>query len=252
MSDLIFKEFNGQQVRTKVDEKGDVWFVSQDVMSILEIKYQHHAMRKLEDYQRGLMIFHTPGGKQQLSVVNESGLYALVFASKKKEAKAFQRWITNEVIPSIRKTGTYSTLPAMPAIDADPLDRLEVMVQVMREQRRIAAQAVQKVDELALQVVAVAQEAKQDNDTLTHDQISKLDQLMNTRYKMLACHPKVLGLMKRAIKQEFFELGATRTYKEIPRSGFDRAMQIVAGFVPPSNIPKNKPNSTRRASALAI
>ena len=65
------------------------------------------AVSKLDEDEKGISLIDTLGGEQKLGIVNESGLYALVLSSRKPEAKAFKRWITHEVIPSIRKTGGY-------------------------------------------------------------------------------------------------------------------------------------------------
>ena len=69
------------------------------------------ATERLDNDEKGVSSIDTPGGKQEMSIVNEPGLYTLVLGSRKPEAKAFKRWVTHEVIPSIRKTGGYN-LPA--------------------------------------------------------------------------------------------------------------------------------------------
>ena len=65
------------------------------------------AVERLDDDEKGVSSIYTPGGTQEMSIVSESGLYSLVLGSRKPEAKAFKRWITHDVIPSIRKTGGY-------------------------------------------------------------------------------------------------------------------------------------------------
>lgn len=81
------------------------WFVASDVCRALEIAPT--ATRRLDDDEKGMRSTQTPGGKQEMAVVNESGLYSLVLGSRKPEAKVFKRWITHDVIPTIRKTGGY-------------------------------------------------------------------------------------------------------------------------------------------------
>lgn len=90
-----------------VEIDGDPWFVAADVCRALDIKNSRDAMTRLEDDERGVISTDTPGGKQEMNVVNEPGLYSLVLGSRKPEAKAFKRWITHEVIPSIRRNGGY-------------------------------------------------------------------------------------------------------------------------------------------------
>lgn len=90
-----------------VEMDGEPWFVAADVCRALEIKNSRDAMTRLEDDERGVISTDTPGGKQEMNVVNEPGLYSLVLGSRKPEAKAFKRWITHDVIPSIRRNGGY-------------------------------------------------------------------------------------------------------------------------------------------------
>lgn len=100
----VFSNEKFGQVRTVMQE-GEPWFVSADVCKALEI--DRSQVRRLDDDERGVCLIHTLGGDQDLTVVNEPGLYSLVLGSRKKEAKDFKRWITHDVIPTIRKTGGY-------------------------------------------------------------------------------------------------------------------------------------------------
>lgn len=92
------------------------WFVAKDVCSALGIGGPHvsEAVEVLEDDEKGNGIVVTLGGPQELLTVNESGLYALIFRSRKPQARIFRRWVTNEVLPAIRKTGSYSVAPSTP------------------------------------------------------------------------------------------------------------------------------------------
>lgn len=90
------------------------WFVASDVCRALEIVNVGNALARLDDDEKGSIRLTdvTPnGGNPNVSIVNEPGLYTLVLGSRKKEAKDFKRWITHDVIPSIRKTGSYSMMP---------------------------------------------------------------------------------------------------------------------------------------------
>lgn len=90
-----------------IEVNGDPWFVAVDVCRALEIGNTSQALSRLDADEKGVISNDTPGGKQEMSIVNEPGLYTLVLGSRKEEAKAFKRWITHEVIPSIRKNGGY-------------------------------------------------------------------------------------------------------------------------------------------------
>lgn len=107
----VFSNEKFGQVRTVIQD-GDPWFVAADVCKALELDQVSNAVRKLDDDEK--MTLNSDkghsgqrGGAQFYTVVNEPGLYALVLGSRKPEAKAFKRWITHEVIPTIRKTGGY-------------------------------------------------------------------------------------------------------------------------------------------------
>jgi prophage antirepressor-like protein len=103
--------FDAQGVRV-VGEPHVPWFVAKDVCAALEIERTDSAIRGLEDDEKGAHIVSTLGGPQEMSTVNESGLYALIFRSRKPSARIFRRWVTNEVLPAIRKTGGYQAAAA--------------------------------------------------------------------------------------------------------------------------------------------
>lgn len=83
------------------------WFVAADICACLEVGNSRQALTRLDDDEKGVISNDTPGGKQDMNIINEPGLYSLVLSSRKSEAKQFKRWITHEVLPAIRKTGRY-------------------------------------------------------------------------------------------------------------------------------------------------
>lgn len=99
---------------------GEPWFVASDVCKALGIANNRDAVARLDEDEKGVALTDTLGGVQNLTTVNEPGLYALVLSSRKPEAKAFKRWITHEVIPSIRKHGAYMTDSLLDALEAHP------------------------------------------------------------------------------------------------------------------------------------
>ena len=102
--------FEGRAVRTVVKD-GQTWFIAVDVCAILEHSDASKAVSRLDDDEKGATNVRTLGGVQEMNVVNESGVYNLIFTSRKPQAKAFRRWVTGEVLPSIRKTGRYQPGP---------------------------------------------------------------------------------------------------------------------------------------------
>lgn len=98
--------FGTHSVRV-VMQDGVVWFVATDVAESLGYKSPKDAASYLDDDEKGSATVRTPGGDQKLTIINESGLYALVLRSRKPEARKFAKWVTSEVLPAIRKTGGY-------------------------------------------------------------------------------------------------------------------------------------------------
>jgi anti-repressor protein len=106
MQEIVkFENENFGSIRVTRNDDGEPLFVAKDILDTLGL--DRTAMRKLDDDEKGVDTVHTPGGDQQVSIVSEPGFYKLVMRSRKPEAKAFQRWVTHEVLPSIRKRGGY-------------------------------------------------------------------------------------------------------------------------------------------------
>ena len=89
---------------------GEPWFVGKDIAAALGYKESAKAIREhIDDEDKGVSVLDTPGGKQKTVIINESGMYSLILSSKLEGAKRFKRWVTSEILPSIRKTGAYAT-----------------------------------------------------------------------------------------------------------------------------------------------
>ncbi|MFO7172592.1 MAG: Bro-N domain-containing protein [Bacillota bacterium] len=129
---LMEFSFEGRPVRT-VTIDGEPWFIAKDVCEVLGLAGdpgQH--LRRLDDDEKGLIPVQTPGGIQRMAAVNEPGLYALILGSRKssEEVRRFKRWVTHEVLPTLRRTGTYSIQPLTPT------EALLRAVQILAEQER--------------------------------------------------------------------------------------------------------------------
>ncbi|WP_262499631.1 Bro-N domain-containing protein [Pseudomonas rhodesiae] len=105
-SNVIPFKFGKRQVRTLLIED-QPWFVAADVSSALEYRIAGDMTRNLDEDEKGTQIVRTPGGDQEMLVINESGLYSAILRSRKAEAKRFKKWVTSEVLPAIRKHGRY-------------------------------------------------------------------------------------------------------------------------------------------------
>lgn len=108
MSKIIPFDFESQSVRV-FEQDGEPWFVAKDVCKVLEVGNPRHAVSRLDEDERGVFNNDTLGGPQKTGIINESGLYSLILTSRKPAAKRFKKWVTAEVLPSLRKTGQYGT-----------------------------------------------------------------------------------------------------------------------------------------------
>ncbi len=106
MNELQVFTYSGNEVRT-VQKNGEPWFVLKDVCAILGISKYRDAADRLDPDEREPVRVDTLGGKQEMLCINESGLYNVILRSDKPEAKPFRKWVTSEVLPSIRRTGGY-------------------------------------------------------------------------------------------------------------------------------------------------
>lgn len=93
----VFENEQFGKIRT-VTINGEPWFVAKDVCNALKVVNTRNALAKLDEDEKGVVLADTPGGMQNLNVVSEAGLYALVFSSRKPEARAFKRWVIHDVI----------------------------------------------------------------------------------------------------------------------------------------------------------
>ncbi|MDA3925177.1 MAG: Bro-N domain-containing protein [Kiritimatiellae bacterium] len=98
----------GNNIRVSIDENGEPWFVAKDVCGVLGLANPTRALKSLDNEDLTLLKVRADVQMREVNAVNESGLYHLIFKSRKPEAKAFKRWITTEVLPAIRKRGLYS------------------------------------------------------------------------------------------------------------------------------------------------
>lgn len=131
--------YEDTQVRTYTDETGEVWLVAKDVCKVLGISNARDAIKSLDDDEK-MTVDNSDGhsgqrgGAQFFNVINEPGLYKLTFRSRKPNAKTFTRWVTHEVLPSIRKTGSYI------APQAEPQEPLNLRVRIAGILQKLALQ----------------------------------------------------------------------------------------------------------------
>lgn len=140
MNEISVFNFQNKNVRVVTDDNGEPWFVAKDVCNVLEIKNSRDTLNKcLDADEKGVDTIYTPGGNQEMAIVSEAGLYSLIIRSRKPEAKAFKRWVTHEVLPSIRKHGAYVTDNKLEEWLTDPTHMIEALTALKEEREKVRA-----------------------------------------------------------------------------------------------------------------
>lgn len=148
MNDLkIFNNNEFGEIRTIKDENGEPWFVGKDVADILQYSNTSKAIRDHVDKEDKLTErIVTSGQGRDVVMINESGLYSLIFSSKMKKAKEFKRWVTSEVLPAIRKDGIYMTEKKAEEILANPDSIIEIANRWKQAEAKLALAEI-KIEE---------------------------------------------------------------------------------------------------------
>tara|TARA_R110000796_G_C14516026_1_gene430376 strand:- start:646 stop:1272 length:627 start_codon:yes stop_codon:yes gene_type:complete len=139
MSEIITFNFDSVDFRA-IEIDGQIWAVGTDVCKALGYRDAENGLRNLDDDEKGTHIVGTAGGDQNLLIINESGLYSLILRSRKPEAKRFKKWVTSEVLPSIRKTGAYhaeTTLSAQGTYQQELIEALRDKISLLEENRSL-------------------------------------------------------------------------------------------------------------------
>lgn len=144
MNNIQIFKYEDNDVRT-VDLNGEPWFVGKDVAAVLEYSNPRKALADHVDQEdKGVTKCDTLGGVQELTIINESGLYSLILSSKLPTAKQFKRWVTSEVLPSIRKNGGYIA-------GQEQLTPSELMAKALLVANKTLAEREARISELTVQ-----------------------------------------------------------------------------------------------------
>lgn len=143
MSNIQIFNYQSNEVRT-VKMDGEPWFVLKDVCNILNINNASDVYNRLDDDEKGVAQIDTLGGRQKMSTVNESGLYHVILRSDKPEAAPFRKWVTSEVLPSIRKNGGYIA-------GQEQLTPQELMAKALMVAQKTLADREARISELTVQ-----------------------------------------------------------------------------------------------------
>lgn len=141
MNAIVPFNFDGAELRV-IDQSGEPWFTATDVCAILGISKHRDALSKLDADERGSLKVDTLGGTQDVAAVNESGLYTLILRCRDATTPGtaphrFRKWVTSEVLPSIRRTGQYGATPAISPVSMSRLELLQLAIKSEEERLQL-------------------------------------------------------------------------------------------------------------------
>ncbi len=155
--EIIPFAYGDSLVRIVHDENANPWWVAKDVAEVLGYRMASDMTRNLDDDEKGTHFLRTAGGEREVSIINEPGLYSSIIRSNKPEARAFKRWVTHEVLPSIRKTGQYVHPKPVPAPEPAPTPEIPRLTweEMPEDVRRIKPRVRERCMDLALQTCRI-------------------------------------------------------------------------------------------------
>lgn len=165
--ELILFTYGDSSLRV-VEIDSQPWFVAKDVCDILGLTNIRPSLAALDEDERGVHTIYTPGGNQEMTIISEPGLYSLILRSRKPEATAFKRWVTHEVLPSIRRHGMYATESVVDAMLADPEAMIRTLT-ALKEERAKRARLEAQVEADAPKVLFADAVASAKTDILIGD-----------------------------------------------------------------------------------
>lgn len=219
----IFNNPEFGEVRTVMID-GEPWFAGIDVTRILGYKDNTSAMRNVEDDDKikGCSISTPSRGDQQMTVINESGLYSLIFGSKLDSAKKFKRWVTSEVLPSLRKTGSYRVPQTIP-------EQIQLLAQGNVELNHRVDTLSERMDKIELDLPILPLEADRITEAVRRKGVSVMGGKRSSAYNDRSLRQKVYNNLYGHLKYQF----GIKSYKAIKRSQCDRAVEIIEKWEPP-------------------
>ena len=193
--------YESSEIRT-VQVNGEPWFVLADVCKVLELSSPHKVADRLENDERNqIPVTDSLGRYQNTAIINESGLYTVILRSEKPQAKPFRKWVTSEVLPSIRKHGAYMTDQALEKALTNPdfLIELATQLKAEQEQRR------------RLETTVAAQNKQMEQDK---PKVLFADSVAASRSSIL------IGELAKLIKQNGVDMGQKRLFQWMRENGY--------------------------------
>ena len=201
MNEFQLFDFENHKVRA-LSLNGKAYFVGKDVAAVLGYAKTANAINKHVDVEdKGVTKMMTPGGRQNIQIINESGVYSLIFSSKMPNAKKFKHWVTSEVLPSIRRHGVYMTDEKIEEVltDPDTIIKLATQLKDARQQRLIE------------------QQLRKDAENQVHEMKPKAlfaDSVATSKSTVL------VGELAKIIRGNGVDIGATRLFRWMREHGY--------------------------------
>ena len=223
MTDIqIFNSQDFGDIRT-VTIDGEPWFVGKDVAEALGYEKPTDAVRKrVDDEDRGSSKMETPSGMQNMTIINESGLYALVFGSKLESAKKFKKWVTSEVLPAIRKNGSY-TMPI------STNDKIMLLAQGHMELQQEVNDIKSDLQSLKMDLPILPVEEDRITSAVKRKGLAVMGGKTSNVYRDKSIRRKVYQGIYANLKYNF----QIKTYRALKRSQVDKAIDIINNYQPP-------------------
>lgn len=219
MSDIQVFTYQSNEVRT-VELDGEAWFVLKDVCQILSLSTPARVAERLDSDEVSLThLIDSIGRQQETTVINESGLYNVILRSDKPEAKPFRKWVTSEVLPTIRKTGGYM----MPKLSKEMQALFILDERTMKHEERLTKLENTMVVDSAKQLVL--------QNTVSTSVIEALGGKDSPAYNNASMRSMVYAECHHDIKSWF----KIASYKDVPQKRFDEAVEYIKRWKPKTN-----------------
>ena len=219
----IFENEEFGQVRV-LEKDGEPWFVAKDVCDILELTNTTVTVSRLDNDE--VAKFNLGGIVGETNLVNEYGLYSLILGSRKQEAKNFKRWITHEVIPAIRKTGSYQIKPKT------PMQLLELQFEALKEIDNKVEAVNKDLQEFKLDMPLLGLECQKITTVVKRTGVNCLGGKESNAYRDKNLRGKIYSDIYGQLKREF----DVSTYKAIKRNQTDTAVNIINDYKMPLSL----------------
>lgn len=217
----IFSKPEFGEIRTVVID-GEPWFVAKDIAVVLGYKNTNQSVKDNTcEEDRGVSPVVTPSGTQNMVIINESGLYSLIFGSKLESAKKFKKWVTSEVLPSIRKTGSYSEPKPK-----SPMELLQLHYEAIKEVNTKVETLEEKVLNIENGMPAFSCDTKDMQTEVKKKAVDSLGGFQSNAYNDKSTRGYVFADIQMMLRREF----GVRRYEEIKHNRVPEAINLIREY----------------------